>query len=172
MEPRDGKRRPGWFFSASRRRLTVRLSLPHGYEFLAVAALAGLTVLLALGPHRLAHVGEIRLSFASMIHFDAFRTFSGLLTLLAMLALLSRRLTPAALLLIIDGAAGTGIFWDRWSRATGHQVQLSALFSGALSRTSDLDLLVTHLPLLIIGLAIIATVSWRNAKRHGLEEET
>jgi hypothetical protein len=105
-------------------------------------------------------------------HLDSLATLSGLLTFFGTAALLYKRFTPAAILFVIDGSAGTGIFWDRWSRETGHHVQVSALFSGVAPRTADLELLATHLPLLVIGLVILAAVAWRNGGEHGFRRET
>jgi hypothetical protein len=115
--------------------------------------------------------GEIRPSLATAWHFNAFRTFSGLLTLLAMLALLAGRLTLASVLLIIDGSAGTGIFWDRWSRETGQHVEITALFSGVHPDRAEVGLLATHLPLLLIGIAMLALVNWKNGIAHGVGDQ-
>lgn len=134
---------------------------------LPLAVLVGLVILLTVSYQ----AGEIHLSAAAAWHFNAFRTLSGLLTLLAMLALLSRRLTLASVLLIIDGSAGTGIFWDRWSRAAGHHVELTTMFSGVRPDRADLGLLATHLPLLLIGIGILLTVSWRSGSEHGLSDQ-
>ena len=89
-----------------------------------------------------------------MPSIDSLATVSGLLTFFGTAALLYKRFTPAALLFIIDGSAGTAIFWDRWSRETGHHVQVSALFSGVAPTAGEWALLATHLPLLVVGLMI------------------
>jgi hypothetical protein len=84
------------------------------------------------------------------------------------LALCYRRFAPAAVLFIIDGAAGVGIFWDRWSREAGHHVQISTLFAGVAPGGDDLALLATHLPLLLVGLAILGVLSiWQNRACSG-----
>ena len=96
-----------------------------------------------------------------MPQLSSLATISGLLTFFGTAALLYRRFTLAALLFVIDGSAGTGIFWDRWSREAGHHVQVSALFSGVPPREADWVLLGTHFPLLLAGLAIIGVVGLR-----------
>jgi hypothetical protein len=82
-------------------------------------------------------------------------TFSGLLVLFGVLAILWSRPLVAGVLFTIAGAGGTAIFWDRWSRLSGHDVHLTALSSAATPAPGDLTLLATHFPILVVGAAII-----------------
>ncbi len=61
---------------------------------------------------------------------DSLATLSGVLVFLGTLALFYKKLVPASALFIIDGAAGVGVFWERWSRETDHHMEVTAAFSG------------------------------------------
>lgn len=76
---------------------------------------------------------------------ESLTTFSGLFAFLGTLALLNKRWTIASTLLIIAGSAGIGIFWDRWSRDTGHHVQIQTLFTGSAPSPEQLALLATQI---------------------------
>jgi hypothetical protein len=93
--------------------------------------------------------------------FESLTTFSGIFVFCATLALWHRRYTVGATLLIIAGAGGVGIFWDRWSRDAGPHVQVQALFSSDAPSGEQLILLGTHFPLLVLGLVILAISSQR-----------
>lgn len=88
-------------------------------------------------------------------------TFSGVVVCLATIVLLYRLFTIAAVMLIMDGAGGTAIFWDRWSERAGHQVHFSALMHAEPPTGAEVAMLVTHLPLAVLGLMILAIVTWR-----------
>ncbi|MEX0800962.1 MAG: hypothetical protein WD379_07095 [Dehalococcoidia bacterium] len=92
-------------------------------------------------------------------------TFSGLMAFFGTLCLLSRQFTGAGLLLLISGAAGTGIFWDRWSERAGDQVHVTALFAGHPPSPDETAMLATHLPLLILGGSLVVAVAWRNYRQ-------
>ena len=70
--------------------------------------------------------------------------------------MLNGRWTIASTLFLIAGSAGLGIFWDRWSRETGEHVQVWALFAGQAPSGEQMALLATHLPMLALGIAILA----------------
>jgi hypothetical protein len=57
-----------------------------------------------------------------MPNLESLTTFSGLVVALAAVVVFYRLYTVAAVMLIMDGAGGTAIFWDRWSQRAGHQV--------------------------------------------------
>ncbi|HYM15542.1 MAG TPA: hypothetical protein VEZ14_08275 [Dehalococcoidia bacterium] len=104
-----------------------------------------------------------------MIDFNSFQTFSGLLAFSALLAFFYRRLTTAAILLTISGAGGVGIFWERWSKLTGHDARVTALVSGVRPTNAQLWLFATHFPLLVLGVASLVVLarkgdSERNAR--------
>jgi hypothetical protein len=90
-----------------------------------------------------------------MPDINSLTTFSGLLAFFATLGLLHRRFTPAAILLVIAGAGGTAIAWDRWSLRAGDDVHVTALISGRAPTASEAAMFITHLPLLAIGLGIL-----------------
>lgn len=83
-------------------------------------------------------------------------TFSGLMTFAGVLAFLSKRLIAAATLFIIVGSAGTAIFWDRWSERAGAQVDVNALWMAPVPSGAEMAMLLTHSPLLLAGLLILA----------------
>ncbi len=90
-----------------------------------------------------------------MIDFNSFYTFSGLFATGALVALMYRRFTLSGLLLTIAGAAGIGIFWERWSRLAGDDVHVTALFNPVMPTTAQWELLATHVPFLVCGVALI-----------------
>jgi hypothetical protein len=90
-----------------------------------------------------------------MPNLASITTFSGLLTFFGTLALLWGRPTVASVLYIIAGAGGAAIFWDRWSQRAGDQVHVMAFLSGPSPTGSETAMLVTHFPLLLIGLALL-----------------
>ncbi len=96
-----------------------------------------------------------------MPNFYSLTTFSGLVVCFATIALLYRKFTLGAVMLIMDGTGGTAIFWDRWSQRGGNQVHLNALFSAVPPTRSELAMLVTHLPLAVLGLVVLTAVTWR-----------
>lgn len=89
---------------------------------------------------------------------DSITTFSGLFILFGSLAIAFERPSLGAILYIIIGSAGVGIFWDRWSARTGHQDQITTIFKGELPSIEELVLLATHGPLLLLGLVILMGV--------------
>ncbi|MEX0786532.1 MAG: hypothetical protein WD939_07845 [Dehalococcoidia bacterium] len=71
----------------------------------------------------------------------------------------------ASALLIIAGTGGAAVAWDRWSARTGEQVHLTAFFSPVAPSAGELTMLVTHVPMLILGLVLLAV-----AVRHRGEQ--
>jgi len=104
-----------------------------------------------------------------VLGFDVspFYTFSGLFVFGALVAVMNRWLTLAGLLLTVAGAAGVGIFWERWSRLAGDNVRLAALLDPVRPTPGQLELLATHLPLLAVGVVILSAVAWRNRRAEG-----
>lgn len=98
-------------------------------------------------------------------------TFSGVVVCIATIALFYRHYTFGALLLIMDGAGGAAIFWDRWSQRAGSQVHFDALFSAVPPTGSEIAMLVTHVPLAILGLTIFGVMAWRRKHegRHDMQ---
>ncbi|MGH7623001.1 MAG: hypothetical protein ACREMU_11725 [Gemmatimonadaceae bacterium] len=99
-----------------------------------------------------------------MIEINSIETFSGLFLFLALVALLNRWLTLAGILLTVTGAAGFGVFWERWSRLTGHEVQIQALWDPVRPTDGQIWLFATHMTMLVMGLALL---SWLAARREG-----
>ena len=96
-------------------------------------------------------------------------TFSGLVVAFSVIVIFYRWYMLGAVFLIMDGAGGTAIFWDRWSARAGNQVHIDAMFSGVPPTSSELAMLYTHLPLAVIGLIMIGVITWRKdreAKRY------
>lgn len=100
-----------------------------------------------------------------MPSMESFTTFSGIMAFLATVALLRGRYTIGATILIIAGAGGVAIFWDRWSREAGPHVQVQALLSPVMPTFEQFALLATHLPMLVAGLIILAITVHRANKR-------
>jgi hypothetical protein len=98
-------------------------------------------------------------------------TFSGLVVCLATIALLYRHFTIGAVMLIMDGAGGTALFWDRWSARAGNQVHIDSLFSAVPPTSSEVAMLVTHLPLAVVGLTIIGVMTWQRSRERRLDDE-
>ena len=70
---------------------------------------------------------------------------------------------PASLALTApQGSGGSAVAWDRWSERTGEQVHLTAFLDPAAPTAGEVTMVVTHLPLLIVGLVLLA-VSFRRA---------
>ena len=65
-----------------------------------------------------------------MVTLASVQTFSGLFAFLALVAVLNRCLTLGGLLLTVAGAAGLGVFWERWSLRTGYEVEVRARHTG------------------------------------------
>ena len=99
-----------------------------------------------------------------MPNFASLTTFSGLVVCLATIALLYRHFTVGAVMLIMDGAGGTAIFWDRWSQRAGNQVHIDSLLSAVPPTGSEVAMLVTHLPLAVVGLVILGVLTWRRSQ--------
>lgn len=98
-----------------------------------------------------------------MIHIDSLITISGMFMFLAtFLFLLGRRSAPYVMFLIM-GTGGLAIFWDRWSARAGDRAHLHALLTPVTPASSELVLLLTHLPMFVFGLAGIISLM----QRHG-----
>ena len=82
-------------------------------------------------------------------------TFSGLLVVGSALLYVLGRQISAATLLIIAGSGGSAVAWDRWSERTGEQVHLTAFLNPASPSAGEITMIVTHLPLLLLGLALL-----------------
>jgi hypothetical protein len=96
------------------------------------------------------------------LDWSSLYTFSGLLFIGAALMYVLNRQVFAAVLLIVAGAGGTAVAWDRWSERTGEQVHLTAFLNPAAPSAGEVTMIITHLPLLIVGLVLLA-VSFRRA---------
>lgn len=90
-------------------------------------------------------------------------TFSGLLVIAATVAYVFNRPVWAAALLIVAGAGGSAVAWDRWSERTGEQVHLSAFINLTAPTAGEITTLAMHFPLLVAGLVLLA-VSVRQAR--------
>ncbi len=92
----------------------------------------------------------------AMIDIGSLTTFSGLMAFAATLAVFSRRRLLAGTLLVMAGTAGIAIVWDRWSLRTGDHFDITALLSPSQLNAEDTQMLITHIPLLIIGVVLLA----------------
>lgn len=101
-----------------------------------------------------------------MPSLDSLATLSGLMVFFGTFALLYSRLTAAAALFMIDGAAGVGVFWERWSRETPHHMKVMAIFDGVTPSNAEWALLSTHLPVLLLGLIILTAASRRKMEAN------
>jgi hypothetical protein len=95
-------------------------------------------------------------------NINSLTTFSGILAFAATMALLYRRGLLGSILLIIAGSGGLAIAWDRWSYESGHQVHFTALFSAKGPSSDEAAMILTHGPLLLIGLLILFFESRRS----------
>lgn len=93
-----------------------------------------------------------------MPSIDSMTTFSGIFVFVGTMVLLLRYITLGAILYLITGSAGVGIFWDRWSERVGHQDQIFSLLQGPAPSGHEFILLASHGPLLIVGLAFLTVV--------------
>ena len=73
------------------------------------------------------------------------------------------RPAAAATLLIIAGSGGSAVAWDRWSERTGEQVHLTAFFNPTAPSAGEVTMLITHLPMLVLGLGLLV----RELRRPG-----
>ncbi len=89
------------------------------------------------------------------LDWSSLYTFSGLLFVGGALLYSLGRPAAAATLLIIAGSGGSAVAWDRWSERTGEQVHLTAFLSPTAPSAGEITMIVTHLPLLIIGLVLL-----------------
>ncbi len=99
----------------------------------------------------------------AVIDPDAFYTFSSLFVCGALVALMNKWFTAAGITLTVAGAAGVGIFWERWSSLAGDDVHVAALVNPVAPTRGQIELLATHLPMLLAGAGILAAVAWRRA---------
>jgi hypothetical protein len=98
---------------------------------------------------------------------ESLATLSGILVFLGTLALLYRWFVVAAALFIVDGAAGVGVFWERWSSQTDAHMKVTAVLSGAPPSADQWGILLTHLPVLFGGLVVLAAVSIPDRQARG-----
>ena len=89
------------------------------------------------------------------LDWSSLYTFSGLLFIGAALMYVLDRPVAAAILLIIAGSGGSAVAWDRWSARTGEQVHLTAFLNPASPSAGEITMIVTHVPLLVLGLALL-----------------
>lgn len=83
-------------------------------------------------------------------------TISGALTVGAAVLHYLNRSLAGAVLLIMAGAGGSAVAWDRWSARTGEQVHLTAFLNITGPSPDEVAMLVTHVPLLALGLVALA----------------
>jgi hypothetical protein len=97
------------------------------------------------------------------LDFSSLYTFSGLLLIGGALMYVLDRPIAAAILLIIAGSGGSAVAWDRWSARIGEQVHLTAFLSPAAPSAGEMTMIITHVPLLMVGLILLA-VSFSRAR--------
>jgi hypothetical protein len=100
----------------------------------------------------------------SLPNFGSLTTFSGLVVCGATMLLLYKQFTLGALLFIMDGTGGTAVVWDRWSQRAGDQLHVTAVGSPVHLTGPETAMLVTHAPLAVLGLAIMAVLTWRRRR--------
>jgi surfactin synthase thioesterase subunit len=79
--------------------------------------------------------------------------------------LLYKQFTLGALLFVMDGTGGTAVVWDRWSQRAGDQLHVTAVGSPVHLTGPEVAMLVTHAPLAILGLTIIAALAWHKRRQ-------
>jgi hypothetical protein len=99
-----------------------------------------------------------------MIDTHSLQTFSGLFVFLALIAVLNGWHTLGGLLLTVAGAAGLGVFWERWSRLTGYEVQVRALWHPVRPTGGEAWLFATHVTMLALGASLLLWASWRRTE--------
>jgi hypothetical protein len=94
---------------------------------------------------------------------DSTITVSGLLIFAATVLVLTRRLFAGSVLMLIAGSGGMAIFWDRWSERAGHQARITAFLTAPTPTATEIELFVTHLPLLMLGIALLVARQRRHS---------
>lgn len=89
------------------------------------------------------------------VDISSLYTFSGILVILSAFFYVVRQPIASAVLLIIAGSGGSAVAWDRWSERSGEQVHLTAFVEPVLPTAGELTTLLTHFPLLVIGLVFL-----------------
>lgn len=101
-----------------------------------------------------------------MIDVHSLQTFSGLFVFLALVAVLNRWFTLGGVLLTVAGAAGLGVFWERWSRLAGYEVQVRALWHPVRPTQAQYWLFASHGVMLLAGVLLLARVARRREGRQ------
>ena len=98
----------------------------------------------------------------NVVDSQSITTFSGLFVFFALVALFNRWFTLSGLLFTVAGAAGLGVFWERWSRLTGYDVQIQALWHPVAPTHNQTELLIVHALMLACGIGLLAALAWRH----------
>ena len=107
-----------------------------------------------------------------MVDSQAITTFSGIFTFLAFVVLFNRWFTLSGLLFTVAGAAGIGVFWERWSRLTGYDVQVQALWHPVPPTHDQTELLIVHTLMLLCGIALSTALAWRHREERNQPYES
>jgi hypothetical protein len=87
---------------------------------------------------------------------ESWATASVVLSVLAVVALASKRCLFASLGFAGLGFSALGIVWDQWSERTGHHMEIWAVLDPVPLTEREVFLLATHLPLLILGVILLS----------------
>lgn len=87
---------------------------------------------------------------------------------MALVCVLNGWFTAGGLFLTVAGAAGVGVFWERWSRLTGYEVELRALAHPVAPTSGEVALVATHGVMLLAGVALLLWHEWGRSRREGV----
>ncbi len=90
-----------------------------------------------------------------MIGLDALTTFSGVLAALATYLTIMGKRFAGGVTYVIVGAGGLAVLWERWSERTGEPAHFSAFLSPVAPISNDIFLMVTHFPVLCVGIYLL-----------------
>lgn len=102
----------------------------------------------------------------AVLDFTSFYTLSAIFLAGALAAIMNARPTVAAVLLMVTGSGGLGIFWERWSRRAGDDVHVTAILHPVAPTAAQWGLLISHGLILAVGIAMIAGVAWKRDRRR------
>lgn len=92
-------------------------------------------------------------------YVDGLLTASVALTVASLAAAWLRRYTLAALGFLALGSGAIAIVWNGWSARTGYHMELLALLHPVPLSSREAFLLMTHAPLLAVGIVLLFGLS-------------
>ncbi len=97
-------------------------------------------------------------------YLDWLLTASVLLTIASFGAVAFKRFALASVGFLALGSGALALVWDDWSARAGHHMELTALLHPVALSSREALLLVTHAPLLVLGIILLSGLSPRHAR--------